>query len=164
MLDFDTKSIELFSAFVHDSSFMGKDIPKDLIEDKFILEIERIYWEKPFEAKFLFLFNVIKYKSINSNIIIDMVKEFNVDWKDNAFDSPEDNHCILDIIYKHENNTIEIETEYIIFRLNTDKSTKIILNDYSELSKKFVCTDLFKQIFNYQDWKTEYNKVHIKNG
>jgi hypothetical protein len=132
--------IDLLSGYLHDATFFMKDIKYSKEQDKLVIALCRIYYEEPKECKFLFFIPATKFKRVECELIINNITEINYEWREDAFNGPDDVHTLLSLEYDNH-SLITIGTEYMDIKAQLPEFAGIILNDTSEPSKKYPVTD-----------------------
>ncbi len=162
MYIFKKENVDLLVNLLFDAEFIVKDLPKEIEENCFTLNIRRPYWEKSLLKKMFFL-NITKVKAINSNLTINNISNIKYNWKDDAFNSGNDIHSILGITYI--DRKIIIKSEYLIITIELKKEYIIVLKDLStEPEKKNFLNIIGKKRFDYKEWLREYNNKIVKNN
>jgi len=134
--------IEILAGYLHDAGFIFGDIQYEEKEQKLTVVLNRIYYEEPKKSKFLFFIPVTRFKNISSRIWIDNVLEINYEWENNAFNTPDSFHTLLDI--NVQNDTFQLITEYTTLNAKLSKFEGIHFEDISEPTKRYITTDFSK--------------------
>jgi hypothetical protein len=157
MKKFTKDTVDLLGALLHDSTIRVCDLPTELNDRKITLRIIRPYWEQPLIKKTL-IGKVIKYKNIESKIELIGLYNYNLNWRDDAFNSPDQILTILEI--RQRNKGLDIVTEYLDIKVDFADETEVKFYDTSEPTEQFGTTD-FGNHFDYKGWEKEYE---IKNA
>ncbi len=89
-----------------------------------------------------------------------MKQQLKKEWKDNAFNAPDDPHTVLDIEWK-EDNRIEIRSEYLILHIGFSANSRLMLEDLSEPEPKRSIIDVGRSFFQGLE---EINKLRTAHN
>ena len=133
--------VDLVSSYLHDSVFLLRDTSFDQSGNLLAILLSRIYYEEPKRGRFLFLIPCTRFRCISSRLEIPNVVAVDYRWQDEAFNRPGDLHTLLRIRLI-DDESLEVETEYVVLRVQLSRFTGILLTDTSGPTKGYRVTDL----------------------
>jgi hypothetical protein len=158
MLQFNKDNIELFESLIFDSDLFVKDLPLKTIDDCIYIIIERPYWEKPIQKRWL---NIKLTKVKRQKSIITFFNVFNpsYEWKDNALEKDDDYSPILNIEVDKNRNTLVFDSSITSMKITFKDDIRIQLKDYGRPLERNMLNIIGWNTFDYQKWKNTYDQL-----
>ncbi|CAN5115376.1 hypothetical protein BH23BAC3_BH23BAC3_09560 [soil metagenome] len=141
----------MIEPLLFDADFYVKDLPQSLKNGDFNLKIKRPYWEKPIKKK-TFFFKKTLVKAQFSIVSFKTVFNFNYNWNNNAFDSPDDQHSIHNVNFDKNKNIFLIKSEHLNISIKLKNPIQVTVEDLGEPSKNNMLNINGWNTFNYSEW------------
>ncbi|MEJ2546056.1 MAG: hypothetical protein P8Y99_18490 [Calditrichaceae bacterium] len=146
MIKTTLKNLELISSYLHDAVILSD---KDFYEQKqkiFSLNLKRIYYENGHKEKFFFIVPINKFQTITSKLLVTEVISVSQTFVDKKLNTWGEHHRLLGIEL-NQNNNLLIISEHLELMLSVTNNSKIIIEDTSIPSKKYLVNDLSGTVF-----------------
>jgi len=159
MIKASVSDIPLLDGYLHDASFVPDDLRFDSDSRSVTLTLERICYERPERGKAMFIFNVIRFPWIESELTFSHVKGTEQKWSSGHLRQPGEQQMLLDL--ESEANTIRLRSHALTLVITVEPDSVVTITDLSEPSAKRRVTDFGKCVFRSLE---EIDKLRIKGS